>query len=34
VLSKHPGLNVVHVKGILRALADNVVEARVDTRDP
>ena len=34
MLSKHPGLNVVHVKGILRALADNVVEARVDTRDP
>ena len=27
MLGKHPGLNVVHVKGILRALADNVVDA-------
>jgi subtilisin family serine protease len=26
MLGKHPGLNVVHVKAILRALADNVVE--------
>ena len=25
--AKHPGLSVVHVKGILRALADNVVDA-------
>ena len=27
LLAKHPGLSVVHVKGILRALADNVVDA-------
>ena len=27
MLGKHPGLNVVHVKAILRALADNVVDA-------
>ena len=26
LLGKHPGLSVVHVKGILRALADNVVD--------
>jgi subtilisin family serine protease len=26
LLAKHPGLSVVHVKGILRALADNVVD--------
>jgi subtilisin len=27
LLGKHPGLSVVHVKAILRALADNVVDA-------
>ncbi len=27
MLAKHPGLNVVHVKGILRALADNIVDS-------
>ena len=27
LLAKHPRLSVVHVKGILRALADNVVDS-------
>jgi subtilisin family serine protease len=26
LLAKHPGLSVVHVKGILRAVANNVVD--------
>jgi len=32
LLAKHPGLSVVHVKAILRALADNVVDAQGSPR--
>ncbi|SRR6266545_6911693 len=30
LLGKHPGLSVVHVKAVLRALADNVVDPEVE----
>jgi len=32
LLGKHPGLTVVHIKAILRALADNMVDPVGDTR--
>jgi len=34
LLAKHPGLSVVHVKGILRAVANNVVDAAPSMAPP
>lgn len=33
LLGKHPGLSVVHVKAVLRALADNVVDREVEASE-